>query len=100
LKSQGRHPIAPDLAEALSIQHQLVELAEATRRYGYDRSYLTADGQGYALAVQGEGARAMYDFMKAVGQYLTKVQHGRGEREAAKAELLRAFDAWLFKQKI
>jgi len=92
--------VARDLAEALSIQHHLVALAEAIRSNGFDRSYLTPDGQGYALAVQGEGARSMDDFMKAVGQYLMKVQHGRGDREAAKAELLRALDAWLSKQKI
>jgi hypothetical protein len=42
----------------------------------------------------------MADFMKAVGQYLMKVQHGRGDKEAAKAELLRAFEAWLSKQQI
>jgi hypothetical protein len=92
--------MARNLAEALSIQQHLVELAEAIRTNGFDRSYLTPDGQGYALAVQGEGARAMYDFMKAVGQYLMKVQQQRGDKEAAKTELLKAFDAWLSKQKI
>jgi hypothetical protein len=92
--------VAHDLTEALGIQHHLVALAEAIRDNGFDRSYLTPDGQGYALAVQGEGARSMDDFMKAVGKYLMKVQHGRGDKEAAKAELLRAFDAWLSKQKI
>jgi hypothetical protein len=42
----------------------------------------------------------MNDFMKAVGQYLLKVQRARGDKEAAKAELLRAFDTWLSRQKI
>lgn len=88
------------LAEALSIQHHLVALAEAIKSNGFDRSYLTPDEQGYALGVQGEGARSMYDFMKAVGQYLMKVQHGRGNKEAAKAELLQSFEAWLSKQKL
>jgi hypothetical protein len=92
--------VAHDLADALGIQHHLVALAEAIRGNGFDRSYLTPDGQGYALAVQGEGAKGMNDFMKAVGQYLMKVQHGRGDKEAAKTELLRAFDAWLSRQKI
>ncbi len=92
--------MAHDLTEALSIQHHLVALAEAIRSNGFDRSYLTPDGQGYALAVQGEGARGMDDFMKAVGQYLMKVQRGRGDKEAAKTDLLRAFDAWLSKQHI
>lgn len=94
--------MARDLQEALSIQQHLVELAEAIRTNGFDRSYLTPDAQGYALAVQGEGARAMEDFMKAVGQYLMKVQHRRGDRdkEEAKAELLRSFEVWLSKQKI
>jgi hypothetical protein len=92
--------MASDLNEALSIQQHLVGLAEAIRSIGFDRSYLTPDGQGYVLAVQGEGAKRMNDFMKAVGQYLVKVQHGRGDKEAAKTELLRAFDEWLSKQKI
>jgi len=92
--------MARDLAEALTIQQHLVALAEAIRNNGYDRSYLTPDGEGYALAIQGEGAREMNDFMTAVGQYLMKVQHGLGDKEAAKAELLRAFDEWLSKQKI
>jgi hypothetical protein len=92
--------MAHDLKQALGIQHHLVALAEAIRDNGFDRSYLTPDGQGYALAVQGEGARCMDDFIKAVGQYLMKVQHGRGDKDAAKAELLRAFEAWLAKQKL
>ena len=92
--------MANDLIEALSIQQHLVALAEAISSNGFDRSYLTPDGQGYALAVQGEGARDMDDFMKAVGQYLMKVQSGRSDKDAAKTDLLRAFDAWLSKQKI
>jgi hypothetical protein len=28
------------------------------------------------------------------------LEHGRGDKEAAKADLLRAFDEWLSKQKI
>jgi len=92
--------MAHDLTEALSIQHHLIALAEAIKNNGFDRSYLTPDGQGYALAVQGEGAKGMYDFMRAVGQYLMKLQQGYGDREAAKTELLQAFDTWLSKQKI
>jgi hypothetical protein len=92
--------VALDFTEALSIQQQLVGLAEAIRGNGFDRSYLTPDGKGYALAVQGDGAKSMNDFMKAVGQYLLKVQRARGDKEAAKAELLRAFDTWLSRQKI
>jgi hypothetical protein len=92
--------MATDLAGALSIQHHLVALAEAIRGNGFDRSYLTPDGQGYALAVQGPGAKDMDDFIKAVGQYLMKMKHGGGNKEAAKGELLQVFDAWLSKQKI
>jgi hypothetical protein len=92
--------VAQDLDEALGIQQQLVALAEAIKSNEFDRSYLTPDEQGYALAVRGEGARAMVDFMKAVGQYLMKVRHGRSDKQAAKAELLRAFDVWLSKQKL
>jgi hypothetical protein len=92
--------MATDLAGSLRIQHHLAALAEAIKGNGFDRSYLTPDGQGYALAVQGQGAKAMDDFMKAVGQYLMKTQHGRGNKEAAKAELLQAFDAWLSEQRI
>ena len=92
--------MARDLTEALSIQHHLVGLAEAIKSNGFDRSYLTPDGQGYALAVQGDGAGAMDSFMKAVGQYLMTVQHGLDDKDAAKTQLLRAFDTWLSKQKI
>jgi hypothetical protein len=92
--------MATDLAGALKIQHHLVALAEEIRGNAFDRSYLTPDEQGYALAIQGPGAKAMDDFMKAVGQYLVKTQHGRADKEAAKAELLRAFEAWLSNQKI
>jgi hypothetical protein len=92
--------MARDLAEALSIQQHLVALAEAIKSNGYDRSYLTPDGQGYALGVQGEGAKSMDEFMKAVGQYLMKLRRGRSNKDAAKAELLQAFDTWLAKQKI
>ncbi len=92
--------MSSSLAEALSIQQHLVGLAEAIRTNGFDRSYLTPDAQGYALAVQGDGAKGMDDFMKAVGQYLKKVQRSRDGKETAKADLLRAFDAWLSKQKI
>ncbi len=91
--------MANDLTEAFSIQHHMAALAEAIRNNGFDRSYLTPDRQGYALAVQGEGARAMDDFMKAVGQYLMKERNGHGDKDAAKTELLRAFDTWLSKQK-
>jgi hypothetical protein len=41
----------------------------------------------------------MDDFMKAVGQYLMKERNGHGDKDAAKTELLRAFDTWLSKQK-
>jgi hypothetical protein len=92
--------MAPDFAEALSIQQELVELAEAIRSHGVDRSYLTPDEKGYVLALQGDGAKSMNDFMKAVGQYLFKMQRRRGQKEAAKAELLQAFDTWLSKQKL
>ena len=92
--------MANSLVEALSIQQHLVGLAEAISTNGFDRSYLTPDRQGYALAIQGEGAMGMDDFMKAVGQYLKKVQRGRDDIVTAKADLLRAFDAWLSKQKI
>ena len=92
--------MAENLGHALEIQQHLVGLAEAIRNNGFDRSYLTQDGKGYALAMQGESAKGMDDFMKAVGQYLMKVQYGRGHKDEAKAELLRAFDVWLSKQKI
>ena len=92
--------MAQDLIEALSIQQHLAALADAIKSNGFDRSYLTPDRQGYALAVQGEGARAMDEFMKTVGRYLMKVQHGHGDKESAKRELLQAFDTWLSKQKI
>ncbi len=92
--------MAQSITHALSIQQHIVDLAEAIRSNGFDRSYLTPDGQGYVLALQGEAAKGTYDFMKAVGQYLSKVEHSRGNHESAKNELLQAFDVWLSKQKI
>jgi hypothetical protein len=92
--------MAKDLAHALAIQQDLVALADAIKDYGFDRSYLTPDGRGYVLAVQGEGARSMDDLMTAVGQYLAKVQQPRSEKAAAKADLLRDFETWLAKQKL
>jgi hypothetical protein len=92
--------MAQSLNEALAIQQHLVGLAEAIKTNGFDRSYLTPDGQGYALAVQGEGAKRMDHFIKSVGQYLMKVQRRGADKDAAKTELLQAFDEWLSKQKI
>ncbi|HWY85753.1 MAG TPA: hypothetical protein VNX28_03460 [Gemmataceae bacterium] len=92
--------MADNLGHALKIQEHLVGLAEAIKRNNFDRSYLAPDGKGYALAIQGEGAKAMDDFMKSVGRYLLATQHGRGDKKAAWTELLKVFEEWLAKQKL
>jgi hypothetical protein len=62
---------------------------------------LSLDGLAYVLAVGGENAMAMHDFMMAVGRYLVKVKHTpRADKETAKAELIRSFEEWLSKQTI
>ena len=92
--------MANDLLEALTIQQHLVGLAEGIRNNGFDRSYLTPDGLGYALAVQGESAKLMDDFMKAVGRYLKASKERRSDDGAARLALLKALDLWLAKQKV
>jgi hypothetical protein len=88
------------LHQALALQGLLEQVGEQIEDKLQGRSYLSRDGRAYVLAVGGEGAKAMDDFMTAVGQYLMKRESRRGDKEAAKAELLRAFDEWLSKQKI
>jgi len=88
------------LQQALALQGLLEQVGEQIQDHMQGRSYLSPDGRAYVLAVGGEGAKAMDDFMRAVGKYLLKIEHRRCDREAAKAELLRAFDEWLSRQKI
>jgi hypothetical protein len=88
------------LRQALALQELLEQVAERIQDNPRGRSYLSPDGQAYVLALGGDSAKTMHDFMKAVGQYLMKLKNRRGDKEAAKAELLRAFDEWLSKQRI
>ena len=88
------------LHQALALQGLLEQVGERVKDNPQGRSYLSPDGRAYVLAVGGEGAKEMQDFMTAVGQYLLKAQYGRRDAEAAKAELLRAFEEWLSKQKL
>lgn len=89
-----------DFAKAISVQRQLAELTEAIQTLGHGRAYLSPDGQGYALALQGEAAQHMESFMRAVGQYLLKLKEKHADKEAAKAEVVQAFEEWLSKQKL
>jgi hypothetical protein len=89
-----------DIQQALALQDLLEQVSERIKDNPNGRSYLTQDGRAYVLAFGGERAKEMDAFMQAVGQYLLKMQNGRGDKKAAKAELLRAFDEWLSKQKI
>ena len=86
--------------QALALQGLLEEVGERLKDSPQGRSYLSPDGRAYVLAVGGSSAKEMNNFMRAVGQYLMKKQNGRGDQETAKADLLRAFDDWLSKQKI
>lgn len=88
-----------DFQQALALREMLEQVGEQSKDNPQGRSYLSLDGRAYVLAFGGEGAKEMNDFMRAVGQYLLKMQNGRGDKEAAKGDLLRAFDEWLSKQK-
>ena len=86
--------------QALELQELLEQVGERIKDKPQGRSYLSPDNLAYVLAIGGDGATVMRDFMSAVGGYLMQVQHGRVKKEDAKAEVLRAFDEWLSKQKI
>ncbi len=86
------------LQQALALQALFEEIGERIKDNPQGRFYSSRDGCACLLALGGDRAKAMDDFMKAVGQYLRKTQYGRGDQEAAKAELVRAFDKWLLKQ--
>lgn len=85
--------------EALALQDLLERVGEGIKDNPQGRSYLSPDGQAYVLAVGGDRARVMDEFMKAVGQYLVKVRNKRSN-EAAKLELLHAFEQWLSQQRL
>jgi hypothetical protein len=89
-----------DFQQALALQESLEEVAERIKEMQIRRSYLTPDSRAYVLAFGGDGAQVLSDFMEAVGQYLMKVKNKRTDKDAARVELLRAFDEWLSKQKI
>ena len=88
-----------DFHQALALQALLEQVAERIKDNPQGRSYLTPDGRAYVLAVGDERAQEMKDFMTAVGHYLLKVRRTRGDTNAAKAEVMTAFDEWLSKQK-
>jgi hypothetical protein len=90
----------PGFLQALALQGLLEQVGDRIKDTPQGRAYLSPDGRAYVLAVGGDGAKEMDDFMRAVGQYLVKRQHGQGNYEIAKAELLQAFDEWLSKQKV
>jgi hypothetical protein len=81
--------------QAMEVVRLLEQVAEQVKDNPQGRSYLSRDGQGFALAVGGEAARGTQDFLAAVGRYLRRVQHGGGKIEAARTELLAALDQWL-----
>jgi hypothetical protein len=89
-----------NLHQALALQGLLEQVGERIKDNPQGRSYLSPDGRAYVLAVGGDRAKEMQDLMTAVGQYLMKMQYGRRDTGAAKAELLRAFEEWLSKQQL
>lgn len=86
--------------QALELQDLFNQVCERIKDIPEGRSYLSPDGRAFVLAFGGDRAKIMHDFMAAVGRYLMKVQHERGEEESARAEALRAFEEWLSKQKV
>jgi hypothetical protein len=89
-----------DIKQALALQRLIEQVAEQIKDFPNGRSYLTPEGDAYVLAFGREHAQEMATFMRAVGQYLLKMKKPRGDKEAAKTEVLRAFDEWLAKQKV
>ncbi len=90
----------PDVQEALELVKLLEEVGDRIKEVPRGRSYLSPDGRAFVIAFGGDEAEAMSDFIKAVGQYLTKVKRPRTNKEAAKEEVVRAFEEWLSKQKL
>jgi hypothetical protein len=79
-----------NLHQAFALQALLEQVGEQIKDKPQGRSYLSRDGRAYVLAVGGDGAREMGDFMTAVGQYLMKTQYGLRDKEAAKAKCNRS----------
>jgi hypothetical protein len=88
------------LQKALQFQSLLEQVGERIKDNPQGRSYLSPDGRAYVLALGGEGAKAMDDFMNAVGEYLMKTQEPKADKEAAREEIHLAFEEWLSKQKL
>lgn len=89
-----------NLSQALALQGLIEQVGEQIKDNPRGRSYLSSDGRAYVLAVGGDRAKEMQDFMSAVGQYLIKAQNGRRNAQAEKAQLLKAFEEWLSNQKL
>ncbi len=91
----------PDLHEALELVTLLEEVADRIKDNELSRSYMSPDERAYVLALGGDDAKDMHDFMYAVGKYLTKAKLGTpAEKATARAEMLRDFELWLSKQKL
>jgi hypothetical protein len=86
--------------QARALQELLEQVAERIKDDPMGRSYMTPDEDAYVLALGGESAKAMREFMKAVGKYLVETKNGRHVKETATEEVQRAFDEWLSKQEI
>jgi hypothetical protein len=88
------------LHQALALQELLEQVGERIKDNPRGRSYLSPDAQAFVLAIGGDRAAEMQDFMTAVGQYLHKVRYGHSDTETAREELTRAFEEWLGKQQL
>ncbi len=89
-----------NLHQALALQGLLEQVGEQVKDKPQGRSYLSPDGRAYVLAVGGDSAKEMRDFMTAVGEYLMKARYGLRDTGAAKTKLLQAFEEWLSKQQL
>jgi hypothetical protein len=88
------------LREALAFQSLLEQVGDRIKDNPQGRSYLSPDGRAYVLALGGDGAKDMDEFMTSVGRYLMKMRDRKADKEAARDEMHRAFEEWLSKQKL
>ena len=88
------------IREALAFQSLLEQVGERVKDKPQGRSYLSSDGRAYVLAIGGDDAKDMDEFMSSVGRYLMKMRDRQADKQAAREEMQRAFEEWLSKQKL
>jgi hypothetical protein len=89
-----------NVGEAIALQRLLQKVGDSIKDRSVGRAYLTPDDRAYVLAISGDGAKVMHDFMAAVGHYLKKQKKGMRNGKEAEAEVMSAFRRWLSKQRL